>query len=239
MQQPYRNIGFFYIGLFVLTVAGFTPRIADTPFFGYFASAPQFENVSWIIHFHAIACVAWFVLLITQSFLIRSKRFQLHRMLGKASIGLFALLATSTILVIRQQYTRDLLSSKEAAQAAVLPVILALVFATIFYTLALLKRRDLFQHVAFMLAAALTISTNGLTRLGIYLAGDLSGILWAALSVYGSLIGFWLFEKFKLQRPALKSPYLPITLLFLFNHVLAALGSNSAAWHWIADRTLI
>ncbi len=230
MNQPYRNIGFFFLLLFFLVLAGFTPRITNTPFFGYFASAPRFEHVPAVIHFHAITCVMWFSLVITQAFLIRASRYNLHRLLGKISILVFALFATSTLLVINYQYTRDLFEvSERAALAAVLPVILGLLFTVLFYALALLKRRNLYQHVAFMLATALTIATNGLTRLGIYLVGNLSGVLWAAMFIYASLIGFWLYEKFKLKRPALSSPYLLVLVLFLVNHVLGALGSQTAA----------
>ena len=37
--RPYRNIGFFFLVLLVLVVAGFTPPVPGTPFFGYFSRA--------------------------------------------------------------------------------------------------------------------------------------------------------------------------------------------------------
>lgn len=63
-RRPYRHLGFFFLGLLALVLAGFTPRITDTPFFGYLGRAPDFAGVPAAVHFHALVCVAWFALLI-------------------------------------------------------------------------------------------------------------------------------------------------------------------------------
>ena len=86
MTRPYRNIGFFFLLLLVLVVAGFTPRVPDTPFFGYFSQLGTSRHVPPVIHVHALIAVVWFLLLSTQPFLIRANRLDLHRKLGRASI---------------------------------------------------------------------------------------------------------------------------------------------------------
>ena len=88
MKRPYRNIGFFFLLLLVLVVAGFTPRVPDMPFFGYFSQLARsgHAQIPLVIHLHALGAVAWFVLLCTQAFLIRANRTRLHRLLGKASV---------------------------------------------------------------------------------------------------------------------------------------------------------
>ena len=38
-RRPYPNIGFFFLALLAMVVAGFTPPVPGTPFFGYFSRA--------------------------------------------------------------------------------------------------------------------------------------------------------------------------------------------------------
>ena len=76
MKRPYRNIGFFFLLLLVLVITGFTPRIPDMPFFGYFSQLARsgHAQIPLVIHLHAFAALAWFVLLCTQAFLMRANR---------------------------------------------------------------------------------------------------------------------------------------------------------------------
>ena len=80
MKRPYRNIGFFFLLLLVLVIAGFTPPVPDMPFFGYFSQLARsgHAQIPLVIHLHAFAALAWFVLLCTQAFLMRANRVDLH-----------------------------------------------------------------------------------------------------------------------------------------------------------------
>src|SRR4051794_15589256 len=108
MKRPYRNIGFFFLLLLVLVIAGFTPRIPGTPFFGYFSHAAQFGKIPPVVHLHPLSAVAWFALLSTQPFLIRANRLDLHRLLGKASVVVVALFLFTAFQVMKHFYIQGI-----------------------------------------------------------------------------------------------------------------------------------
>src|SRR5690606_32334028 len=77
--RPYRNIGIFFLLLLLLVVAGFTPRVAGTPFFGYVGTVLRGGQVPAVLHVHALVSIGWLLLLVVQAFLIRAGRHGLHR----------------------------------------------------------------------------------------------------------------------------------------------------------------
>lgn len=237
MKRPYRHIGFFFALLLVLVVAGFTPPIPGTPFFGYFSSVTHHDPVPLIFHLHAAVALTWFALLTAQPFLIRANRLDLHRWLGRASLVVVALFFLTALQVIKYTYSHGLTHSPRATVLSSLeqPVIDLTLFL-FFYTVAILRRRHFYQHVAFMVAAALVSATPGLARLGLHVVGGLPGVLLILVLIYAALVGFLLHAKIWLKQPVLKSPFLPIIAVLLVAHVVEVIGSQSAAWLWFADK---
>lgn len=237
MQRPYRNIGFFFLLLLALVIAGFTPRVPDTPFFGYFSHLLESGQVPRVIHLHALGAVAWFVLLSVQPLLIRANRLDLHRLLGRFSVVVVVVFVFTAFQVVKHFYAQAIAQlPRDAALSLLAQSFTALSLFILFYILALLKRRKLHQHVAFMVAAALALATPGLARLGLYVVGGLPGILLVVMLIYATLVSFMLYAKFRLHQPVLKGPYLPIIALFLAAHAMDFAGARSAAWLWIADK---
>lgn len=237
MKRPYRNIGFFFLLLLVLVIAGFTPQVPDTPFFGYFSHISNSSPVPLVIHLHALAAIAWFTLLVTQPFLIRANRLDLHRLLGKASILLVILFFFTAIQVMKHFYTENVVQlPRDTVLSSLTQSFTALSLLLIFYFIALLKRRNIYQHVAFMIAAALASATPGLARLGLYLVGGLPGILLVLALIYVTLFGFMLHAKIWFHQPVSRSPYLPIIALFLAANAMDFVGSQTVAWLWLADK---
>lgn len=237
MKRPYRNIGFFFLLLLALVIAGFTPRVPGTPFFGYFSHIIQFIEVPSVIHMHALVAVAWFALLSTQPFLIRANRLDLHRLLGRFSVVVVALFFFTAIQVMKHFYTQGIIKlPRDTVLSLLAQSFTALSLFFLFYTLALLRRRNVYQHVAFMVAASLAAATPGLARFGLYVVGGLPGILLVVALIYATLIGFLLHAKIQFKQPMLKSPYLPIIALFLIAHAMDFVGSRTATWLWVADK---
>ena len=239
MNRPYRNIGFFFLLLLVLVIAGFTPRVPDMPFFGYFSQLARsgHAQIPMVIHLHALGAVAWFVLLCTQAFLIRANRTRLHRLLGKASVLVVALFLFTALQVMKHFYAKAVVElPRDAVLSLLAQSFTALFLFTLFYVIALLRRRHLHQHVAFMVGASLAAATPGLARLGLYVIGGLPGILAVVALIYATLAGFLLYTKIRLHQPVLRSPYLPIMALFFLAHAMDCVGSRSAAWLWVADK---
>lgn len=237
MQRPYRNVGFFFLLLFVLVIAGFTPRIPDSTFFGYFSHVARGGPVPLVIHLHAAAAVAWFTLLSVQPFLIRAKRFQLHRLLGKVSILVVVLFFITGVQVTKRAYLNGIEEvPRETVLALLSQPVMGLTLFGAFYVAALRNRRNLHRHVAFMVGASLATATPGLARLGLYVVGGMQGILLVIVFIYAALIGFLLHAKFRLHQPVLRSPYLLIIGVFLLAHAMDIVGSRTAAWLWVADK---
>lgn len=237
MKRPYRNIGFFFLLLFALVIAGFTPRVPDSPFFGYFSHVARAEPVPLTIHLHAAAAIAWFALLSVQPFLIRWRRPDLHRWLGMASIPIVALVLVTAVQVMKRTYLNGIaVLPRETVLSLLAQSFTALSLFFVFYVCALLNRRNLYRHVAFMVGASLGVATPGLARLGLYVVGGMPGILLVIVFIYAVLVGFLLHAKFRLHQPVLRSPYLPIIGVFLLAHMMDIAGSQTAAWLWVADR---
>lgn len=237
MKRPYRNIGFFFLLLLALIIAGFTPHIPGTPFFGYFSNVARFGKVPSVIHWHALSAVAWFVLLSTQPFLIRANRLDLHRLLGKASVVVVVLFFFTALPVMKHFYTQSIVQlPRDTVLSLLAQSFTALSLFTLFYILALLKRRNLHQHVAFMVAASLASATPGLARLGLYVVGGLPGILVVVALIYATIFSFLLYAKIRLHQPVLRGPYLPIIALFFAGHAMDFVGSRTTAWLWVADK---
>lgn len=236
-MRPYRNIGFFYLLLLLLVVAGFTPRVPGTPFFGYFAQIVQSGQIPWVVHNHAAVALAWFVLLVVQAFLIRVDRVDLHRWLGKFSVVPIALFLFTALQVMKHFHEKAIARwPEDTALSLLAQSFTGLCAFVVFYFLALVNRRNVHRHVAYMVAAALAAATPGLARLGLYLVGGLPGILLAIALVYATLAGFLLHAKFRLGQPVSRSPYLPILALFLMAHAMDLFGSRTTGWLWVADK---
>jgi hypothetical protein len=237
MLRPYRNIGFFFLILFALVVAGFTPRVPGTPFFGYFGQLAGSASIPPILHVHAAIALVWFSLLTVQAFLIRANHVEWHRWLGKASLIVAAAFLITAVQVMKHFYANAVLGMpRSVVLSALAQSFTALTLFVAFYVLALLRRRHLHQHVAFMVAMSLAVATPGLARLGLYVVGGLPGILLIVVLTYSTLAGFMMYAKTRFHQAILKSPYLIAIALFLLAHCMDFVGSRSAAWLWFADK---
>jgi hypothetical protein len=72
----------------------------------YFGRFPGFHGTSPSVHFHVATMLAWMALTIAQPILIRRRRFDLHRQLGRLSYLLLPLLAVGFWLVMRDGQRR-------------------------------------------------------------------------------------------------------------------------------------
>ena len=106
MEKSYRFLPYFFATFFVVVIACF--------YQSYFGEFPDFQNVispignvpitiTTTTHFHATMVVMWLLLLIIQPFLIVQKKVALHRLLGKVSYFIVALMVLSFVLIINQE----------------------------------------------------------------------------------------------------------------------------------------
>ena len=159
----YENLGYWFLVLVLLAVAGF--------YTSYLLII--FQPTLPIIHIHFVGMTLWMMMLVAQPFLIKYKKLSIHRMLGKISYVLVPLVLLSGFLMIRHSYYREidglqhkanqgliLLNNDQILQQAAAYEAIAFfwlfMFIT-FYSLAIINRRNSTVHARYMLATALSL----------------------------------------------------------------------------------
>lgn len=89
----FEKSSYYFIGLLLLAFLGFW-----TTYFSKFFTGKN--DFSFYFHFHATMMIIWVVLLIAQPLLIRKKRLDLHRFIGKTTYFLMPIMVISLLLVI-------------------------------------------------------------------------------------------------------------------------------------------
>ena len=87
-KLDYTNSGILIIGLLMLSIVAFW----QSYYIVFFTSEVY-------VHFHAFTAILWFALLIVQPYLIKKRKVNLHRMLGKISYPVAGLVVISILLL--------------------------------------------------------------------------------------------------------------------------------------------
>jgi len=141
----YTNSWIFIIGLFVISSVVFWP--------GYYS---RLFDASLYLHLHAITAILWFALLVAQPLLIKKRKLKLHRLLGKLSYPVAALVVISIILLTHNRISA---TPEEyfvrRSYIVYLQLSLAFVFA-VTYGFAIWYRKTKDVHARFMVATVFT-----------------------------------------------------------------------------------
>lgn len=166
--------GFFIVMviLFILMQIAFHPS--------YLQFFPQFHEFSWIHHIHGALMVSWMVMLIFQPYLIIKNNYKTHRLIGKISYFTAPLVFISMILITKLNYLKmvDVMPFKDAAAWQSLNIITPFNFL-LFYSLAIIHKKDVFKHKRYMIGTLFTIF------------GAISSRL--LIMVFGASINFYAF----------------------------------------------
>ena len=106
----------------------------------------------------------WMVFLIVQPLLIRSGKVAIHRVIGKLSYVIAPLLIVSVFLVSRMVYHRPEPVPHEEKIAMIALSIPFLVGFIIFYSLAIINRRQTYKHMRYMIGTSFLMIAPGLGR---------------------------------------------------------------------------
>ncbi|WP_447637058.1 hypothetical protein [Flavobacterium microcysteis] len=198
MEKQNKILLWFFIAVVILSLAGF--------FNTYIRFFPNLDKFPFIIHIHFLAFVSWFALIVIQPILIRQKNTQLHRKIGKISYFIAPILVITILMLVKNQAQRELPISENDAAIKTFMGLLDAVSFSVYYIIAMINRRNLRWHVAFLMAATLVVFNPGMSRLLNQMQFGLG--LWAAVVLpFIVSIGIIVFEKIKLKKPILKSPY--------------------------------
>jgi len=222
MEKNNRLLIALFTLIAVVSTAGF--------FRSYLSKIPDVSGFYFVTHLHLLLFLLWFALVIAQPVLIRRKQFEWHKKLGRISYFLAPLLVFSILALVFDALPRNYAHSPE--QAAVLSVggILDTISFSLCYVIAMVNRRDLRWHVAFILGASLIVLNPGLGRLVGNLIHEEAGILAMVVTPFAFAMTILLYEKIKLKRSVLKSPYLLFTFVWSCELALFIILPQTAFW---------
>ncbi|MEP3210448.1 MAG: hypothetical protein ABJN95_14705 [Maribacter sp.] len=230
---PFDSSGYYFLGLLALAIAGFWPSY----FAKFFDGTADF---SFYFHFHVFFAVLWIAMLIAQPILIRQKKFELHRKIGKLSYFVVPLIFISIILLAHS----TLKGPKENVGLELwIPFKDLLIFA-VGYGIAIRYRKAMAIHARGMIVAGIVLIEPALVRLILYLffpdAGFApEGYMGTILTVYALLIGLIVYER----KQKVGRWVFPLTLgLYLFVHSVLIFQIRVPGWQafaaWFADLPL-
>lgn len=203
MQSAYRHLGYVLLVLPLIVIAGF--------WIPYFSQIPQFEpSMTTAVHVHALLLFAWVGLLVIQPLAIRNKAFAVHRVLGKASYVLLPMILVFAIAMLRKEYQEHLAEGMNvaAARSAEYLSSVQLALLVVFYGLAVARihRRDVAEHMRYMICIALVLLPAGLARtLGYWFGvGQVSSQTVCLAVIDLSLVSLILFDR---RRHLASRPY--------------------------------
>jgi len=178
LRLDYTNSGVVSIGLLLISVIAFWPTYYAIIF-----------NSEFYIYLHAFFAVLWFGMLIIQPYLIKSRRIDLHRLIGKLSYVIAPMVVVSIILLA---HNRINLASEafHSFQAYILylQISLAVVFA-ITFGLAIYYRKTKPIHARFMVATSLTFIDPIFARLiNTYAPDAVSSNQWITFSLINVIL---------------------------------------------------
>jgi hypothetical protein len=144
----------FFATFFLLVLAGF--------WLSYFTKISDQEN--YRMHVHGVTLIVWCTLLISQAYLIRIKRYALHRQMGKLSYIIVPLIAFTTLDLYKYRLnelttlgTRDYLFTAS--------VLIALLTFLIFYGLAIYYKRKPVIHARYIVCTVFPMFTAVFDRI--------------------------------------------------------------------------
>jgi hypothetical protein len=151
MENNYKKTGYFFLIIIPLVVIGFYPT--------YFGLYPEFnEKIDFLMHGHFFMSALWIVVLIAQPFLILNKKYQWHRLLGRATYVIFPIWVLSFIPMINN------VIQKGVYKNLVFPVGI-MVLLIILYVLAIKNRKTTATHMRYMIASAVVLIDPTIGRL--------------------------------------------------------------------------
>ena len=158
----------FFIAMVILFIL---MQIAFHP--SYLQYFPQFHEFSWLHHAHVALMVSWVMMLIIQPYLIVKNKYKTHRFIGKISYVTAPLVFISMILITKLNYLKmvDVMPFKEVAAFQSLNFITPLNFL-LFYSLAIIHKKDVFKHKRYMIGTVFTIFGAISSRLLIIIFGS-------------------------------------------------------------------
>ncbi len=223
---PYSRISLFFVFVLALITWGFYKT--------YLIFFPSFTGFNNVQHFHGAMMMIWMGFLIAQPLLIRSGKVTIHRAIGKLSYVIAPLLIVSIFLVSRMVYHRPEPGVPHEEKIAMIALSIPFLFGfAIFYSLAIINRKETYKHMRYMIATSFLMIAPGLGRALILnynmtLHDSVNYCNYLVMAIAGGLMINDIIKK----RPW--SPFAVVLVVFIVMH-LAWNYRNSALWQSIGE----
>ena len=200
-------------------------------FESYFARFPGFDNIAMVTHIHVIAFILWMAILIGQPFLIKQNKLISHRQIGKFTFILTPVLFVTILLMAYHQLSFYVLGqSNEFIRNNMLGGLISGTTFIVCYIIAMINVKNLRWHVAFIIGSSLVLLIPGLGRFVDNMVDGSFGLLSMIIVPYLVLIFILSYEKVKLKRNIINSPYALIFVIQVIGMVLFLTISPSESW---------
>ncbi len=221
MEKKYKWLLLFFGLVALVSIAGF--------YNSYLIFFPDFNRFKLLIHFHFVVFIAWFVLLVLQPLYIKRKQMNTHRLLGKLSYIVALLMVVTIAMLVKEKIIRDIaVSINHAAINAFIGVADIVSFSTC-YLIAIVNKKNTRWHVAFIIGASLIVLNPGMSRLLNSISAGI-GLLASIVTPFIVSISIIVFEKIKLRRAVLKSPYFLFMMIWTFEILLLIIVPGTGFW---------
>lgn len=227
MEKTYRNVGILFVFVFLLVIIGFYRT--------YFGLMPKFENVTSVVHFHAITLMIWSLLIIIQPLLIRYKKLLIHRQIGKFTYVLVPLIVYSTIALARSKFfeRQGHIPESENLSGLFLPFSHMFLFS-LFFILAIINKKRSFIHMRYIIVASFTVLAPAIVRInfswtGLHFHPLMFSYAFTDLFIIGLIIFDWSNKK-------ICKPYFVALALFMIVHFSTFLLTKTYFWQTISSK---
>ncbi len=216
----------FFVLIFIITNLGFYKT--------YLIHFPKFDGFPWVYHIHGMLAMAWVLMLIAQAYLIREKKYELHKLVGKLSYVIMPLFLASLFFAAKESYLTNI---KTKPQADVLANMtnggtIDIFFIGLIFALAMLYKKNVGYHLRFMASTGLIILAPGLGRF-VFAFLEIPfplALIPMLLCTTGAGI-IWLITDIRNKKSAFPMGVYVVISLIMF--VIGA-GSHSASWQGFA-----
>jgi hypothetical protein len=235
VRKPYRNVCLYLALLIPVALLAFWKTYSSGVTFSGRSATP-------VVHLHAALMTLWVLMLIGQAWLIRTKRFRVHRWVGRSSFLIAPIIIWSAAVAVRGTIGRDAEGIVQDASLQIFGLGQVLVFA-VTWGLAILYRKRTSLHVRFMVSTAFAMGS----AIGFRLARNWLGWVPGLDSIGGLAIGNLVLLTLPLLvliavdwRMGMKrSPYWVVTILIALMHLGFPTIARTDAWlafcQWYAD----
>jgi hypothetical protein len=234
MEKVYKNIVYLFIVFSIIILVGFYKT--------YFAKFPDFEGLKVIHHIHGFTLALWLTLLIAQPLLIRKRKYKLHKALGKFSYVVVPFILIFMLLVYKNLYLKAEASGaphSENLAILFLPLVDTFPFM-IYYTLAIINRRNIAKHMRYMILTAVIVLGPGLSRIfSVLLHFDFFTTLVSVSAVlFCIFIGLIVYDR--IHKKHLKpNPYVIGLVIFLIPNIAVLFIPKTIWWQTFAEKIVL